>query len=81
MSMEKWEPTKMSRFSEKVMVHLKEEARAMLMLGEEIQSIDLGEQKEALWLSTNPDKIIGSEKIEMNGRTVYVGLLKEALEK
>ncbi len=81
MSIEKWEPNKMSRFSEKVMLRLREEVRAMLMLGEETQSVDLGEQKEALWLSTNPEKIIGSEKIEMNGTTVYIGLLKQGFEK
>lgn len=70
----------MNRFSEKVMARLKEEARAMLMLGEETNSVNLGEQKEALWLSTNPDKIVGSEKIEMNGQTVYIGILKESSE-
>jgi hypothetical protein len=80
MNMERWEPAKMNRFSEKVMARLREEAKAMLLHGEETQSVDLGEQKDALWLSTNPEKIIGSEKIEMNGQVIYVGLLKEDME-
>lgn len=78
--MERWEPQKMNRFSEKVMARLREEAKAMQMMGEELQSIDLGEQKDALWLSTDPEKVVGTEKIEMGGQTFYIGILREDTE-
>lgn len=80
MSMERWEPAKMNRFSEKVMVAARERAQSMIESGEESVSLDLGEQKAALRLSTNPDRVIGSEKFDIGERTIYIGLPAEEME-
>ncbi len=80
MNMERWEPANMNRFSEKVMKAARERASLMIEAREESVALDLGEQKEALRISTNPDRVIGSEKFDINGRTVYLGFPAEELE-
>lgn len=70
----------MNRFSEKVMSSARERAGLMFDANEESASLDLGEQKEALRISTNPEKVIGSEKFEINGRMVYIGFPSEEME-
>jgi hypothetical protein len=75
--MERWEAPQMKRYSEKLLMAAKVEAQKMLEAGEEIAFVNLGEQEHALCISTNPEKVLGSEAFEVEGRTVYIGMLRE----
>lgn len=74
---ERWEPAKMNRFSAKVMEKARERARAMIADSGDSQLLDLGEQKEALMISTRPEAVIGSETFEIEGKTIYIGIPAE----
>lgn len=70
----RWEAPQMRRFSESLLRAAREEAVKMIQSGEEMKALDLGEQGNAIFISTNPEKILGSEKFEVEGKTIYIGL-------
>ncbi len=77
--MERWEAPNKRRFSESLLKAARERALLMIQSGEEMVTLDLGEQERAIYISTNPEKILGSEKFEVEGRVIYIGLPSEKL--
>ncbi len=57
----------------------REAARQMLVAGDMNALLDLGEQKGALRISTDPGKVTGSEKFDIDGQTVYIGFPSEEM--
>jgi hypothetical protein len=78
--MERWEAPKMRRYSESLLVAAKAEAEKMLEADQDIAFVDLGEQEKALCISTNPEKVVGSETFEVAGKTIYIGIPREPSE-
>lgn len=71
----------MRRYSESLLLAARAEAQKMLETGEESTLLNLGEQEQALCISTNPEKVLGSESIEVEGKTVYIGIPRKETEK
>lgn len=66
----------MESFSGKLLEEASAAAYTMLEQGEERMPLNVGEQKNALWISLHSEEIIGTKQFEIQGKTIYVGLLR-----
>lgn len=64
-------------FSKEVLLTIHQKAEEMLQNGSELESVDIGEARQALWISLNPEDIIGWKTEKVSDRIFYIGQKKE----
>lgn len=66
-----------AEFSPDILELLRKKAQEMLLKGSEIEAINIGDAEDALYISSNPDNIIGWKTEKVDGKIFYIGQRKE----
>lgn len=66
-----------NRFSQELLARAKEIAEEMILSGEQMKPLQVGEQQGALWVTTQEGQVIGSQSFNIGETAFYIGVKKE----
>lgn len=67
-----------SPFSDMVLSQARDCGKRMIENGDDIMSLSIGDQREAYFLSRSEHDVIGSQTIEIDGVTFFLGMKRDS---